>query len=358
MKNLGSLELFAKTSFLDKLLFTKHLSIMLKSGIPVAEAIATLVVQTKSTTFKKVLNDILKQIKNGESLASALKKHPKTFDHFYISLIDVGEESGTLEKNLIFLTDHLTRSYALQKKIKGALLYPAIVVTTITVVGIGMSIFVLPKLTDLFSTLDVKLPLTTQILLFFANLMKNHGILVIATLLGGILLFRLMINLPSIKPYWHKVVLSVPVFGQFYQNEQLAAFCRNLGIMLKSGLPIRKALDVQYEATTNLVFKKYIADIKKAISKGSAIEQELARGNFSKISPITAKMIGVGEKTGKLDEVFLYLGEFYEDEVDNAAKNLSVVLEPIILLIVGLLVGFVAIAIMSPIYQLSGSIKR
>lgn len=353
-----NIELFPSVSYVEKLLFTKHLSVMIKSGITITESIDTLASQTRSSLFKKVLTQVLHDIRNGQTLARSLQKHPKVFDTFYTSLIEVSEESGTLEENLQFLANQLAKDYALRKKIQGALLYPGIVITAVTIVGFGMSIFVLPKLVDLFTSMDVKLPLTTQILLFFANLMKNHGILVIAGFITTLILLRIFVNLPKVKPLWHAFLLAVPIFGPFNQSAQLALFSRNLGVMLKSGLPIKKALDIQYGITSNLVFKSYIEKLQKSVNKGKSIEDELNSGAFSLMSPIAIKMIGVGEKTGKLDEVLLYLGDFFEDEVDNTAKNLSVVLEPIILLVIGLIVGFVALAILSPIYELTGSIKR
>lgn len=358
MSSLASKQLFSHVSFLDKLLFTKHLSVMIKSGITVADALDTLASQAKSDAFKNVLFDISRNVKNGQSLAASLGRHAKIFDQFYTSLIEVSEESGTLEQNLSFLATQLAKEYALHQKIQGAMLYPAIVLTAITIVGASMSLFVLPQLIDLFESLDVELPLQTKILLFFAQIMQNYGYLVIGSAVAFVLLFRIFTQLPSIKPHWHSFLLSTPILGPFLQNAQLASMCRNLGVMLKSGVPIRRALDVQHNASTNLVFKEYIADIQKSVAKGKEIEKELLCEHFSKISPIAVRMIGVGEKTGKLDETFLYLGDFFDDEVDNAAKNLSTVLEPIILLVIGSVVGFVALAIISPIYELAGSIKR
>ena len=345
-------------SFLDKLFFTKHLAVMLKSGITVAEAIEAIADQTKSAKFHSILNQVSKEIANGQSLAKALKDQPKIFDLFYISLIEIGEQSGTLEESLNYLSIQLAKEYALRKKIQGALLYPAIVLTAITIVGIGMSLFVLPKLIDLFSSLNVKLPITTEILLFFANLMKTNGVPIILGFIALVFLFRILIKTSLIKPKWDRLILSFPIFGDLFQNEELTLLCRNLGIMLKSGLPITKALSIQYQATGNLVFKEYIGRIQKSVDKGKDIGDEISARHYSKFSPIAVKMIAVGEKTGKLDEAFIYLGDFFEEEVDNSAKNLSVVLEPIILLVIGLLVGFVALAIISPIYDLTGSIKR
>ncbi|MBI4079050.1 MAG: type II secretion system F family protein [Candidatus Levybacteria bacterium] len=358
MANIAQKQLFSRVTFLDKLLFTKHMAVMLKSGITVAESLDTLAAQTKSESFKAILLNVSRNVKNGQSLGKSLALHHKVFDQFYVSLIDVSEQSGTLEQNLEFLAEQLAKDYALRKKIQGAMLYPAIVFTAVTVIGASMSLFVLPKLIDLFESLDVTLPITTKILLFFAGVMQNYGYAVIGGFFVILTLLRILTQLSSVKPRWHGFLLSLPILGPFLENEQLAFMCRNLGVMLKSGLPIRRALEVQEKAATNLVFASYIANIKKAVNKGKTIESELSSDRFSKISPIAVRMIGVGEKTGKLDETLLYLGDFFDDEVDNTAKNLSTILEPVILLVIGAIVGFVALAIISPIYELAGSIRR
>lgn len=351
-------QFFSRISFLDKLFFSKHLAMMLKSGITIAEAIETIADQTKSNKFQEILIDVSKSIRNGQTLARALSVHSKIFDAFYISLIEVGEASGTLDRSLSYLATHLANEYALRKKIQGALLYPMIVLTAVAVVGVGMSFFVLPNLVELFNSLDTDLPITTKILLYFANVMKEYGIFLIIDFFIFIFAFRILIALPGIKPIWHRILLSLPIFGELLQNGILTTIFRNLGMMLKSGLTITKALIIQYQGTENLVFKDYIKRLEIAVDKGKDMHSELTLGNYSKFSSIAIKMIGVGEKTGKLDETFIYLGDFFEGEVDNAAKNLSVVLEPIILLVIGIIVGFVALAIITPIYDLTASIKR
>jgi len=357
MNKKRSAQVLSKVSFLDKLLFAKHLAVMLKSGLNIAEAIESLAVSTKSNKFNKILAQVAVDIRNGQSLAKALKKHPKVFSNFFVSLIEIGEESGTLDESLSYLAEHLGKEYALSKKIQGALLYPTIVIVAVTLVGIGMSLFVLPQLTNLFASLDVDLPLTTVILLYFANLMKNHGILIISSFVAVIILLRILILQPFFRHKWHRFILSLPVFGELIVNEQVSSISRNLGIMLKSGLPITRCLAIQHESTENYVFKNYILELQKAVNKGKNMGEELDKDNYSKFPDVAIKMIAVGEKTGKLDEVFLYLGDFFEEEVDNTAKNLSVVLEPFILLVIGVFVGFVALAIISPIYELTGSIK-
>ncbi len=357
MKKNNNIQLFDKIKFLDKLLFTKHLSMMIKSGITLSESIDAIASQTQSKKFQKVLAEISLDIKNGKSFPQALKKHPKVFSQFYVVLCEVGEESGTLSESLNYLSSQLEKEYSLKKKVQGALLYPTIVLAAVGAVGAGMSIFVLPQLIELFESLNVELPITTKILLFFAYTMKNYGIFVIAGFIAFVFLLRAFLQTSFMKPKWHAFSLSAPVFGKLLENGELTALCRNLGVMLKSGLTITKALEVQKEGTQNLVFKDYVQRLQKSVEKGQELQKELTEGNYTRFSPIAIKMIGVGEKTGKLDEAFLYLGDFFEDEVDNTVRNLSVVLEPIVLLIIGLIVGFVALSIISPIYSLTGSIK-
>jgi type II secretory pathway component PulF len=216
----------------------------------------------------------------------------------------------------------------------------------------------LPKLVDLFKSLDVNLPLSTKFLLFIAEVMKNYGPIIFAALIILSVLLKIFISLPKVKPHWHKLILSLPVIGVFLQNVEMANFSRNFGIMLKSGLPISTALESQHKSTTNLIFKGYIGKIIKGVDKGQSMEEVLQQARFKFFPAIAVKMIGVGEKTGKLDESLIYLGDFFEDEVDNTAKNFSTILEPVILIGVGLLVAFVALAIISPIYELTGSIRK
>lgn len=350
--------MFSKIHFTEKLFFTKHLAVMIKSGIILSEALESLVKNARSEPFRVVLSGVLKGVRNGESLTESLKKYPHVFDHFYTSLIEVSEESGTLDKNLDFLAGQLAKDYAMRKKIQAALMYPSIVIIAMAVVGGGVGIFVLPKLVELFSRLNVELPITTKIVLFFANVMKSYGVIIIGLFLGLSIYFRYLISSPRFKPYWDSMLLSLPVFGVLMQNAQLALFTRNLGVMLKSGIPINKALKIQKNVSGNYVFQHYVSQMQKAVDKGKSLEEELDNGSFSKFSPIAIRMIGVGEKTGKLDEIFLYLGDFFEEEVDASMRNLSVIIEPVLLLIIGVVLGFVALTIITPIYQLTGSIGR
>lgn len=347
-----------KLTNVEKVLFTKHVSIMLRSGISIIDTLETLLEQSESAGFKKTVNNILNTIKNGQKLSEALAQNSKSFDRFYINLVRIGEESGTLSKNLEYLSTKLDKDFSLKKKIQGVILYPAIIVGASALMMIGLSIFILPKLSDLFSSLSVNLPLSTRILMWLSNVMKQYNILILVGLVVIIILFRLFISLPVIKPKWQRFLLSLPLIGPFIQNIEMASFTRNLGTMLCGGLTITSSLEIAADTTNNLIFKKYFISLKEAVTKGKSLISELNTKNYPKIPKIAVKMIGVGEKSGNLSEMLLYLGDFFEEELDNASKNFSTVLEPVLLLLVGLIVAFLALAIISPIYQLTGSINR
>ncbi len=352
------ISIFGKVNLVDLLAFTKHISLMLKSGIALPEAIEILEKQTTHSSFKDLLQKIHQEIANGQPLYKALAKFPHVFDAFYINLIKVAEESGSLEKNLDYMATHIKKQHEFSNKVKGSFLYPSIVLGLALVVGVGLSIFVLPKLIDLFASLDVELPLSTKILLFFAHVMRDYGMFIFVGLISLLVLIRYAITTKQIRPFWHSFLLTLPIFGIFIQNIQLASIFRNLGTMLGVGVPISTALDAQYDTTTNVVYKNILEHVKTGVKKGKSIEDVLSVNNKKIIPLIVTRMIGVGEKTGKLDETFIYLGDYFEDEVDDASKNLSTVLEPIILIIVGLIVAFIAISIIGPIYQFTGSVKR
>ena len=344
--------------YLDKVLLTKHLSVMIKSGIPILEAVTILEDQSTNIYLKKILKSIATDVANGKFLYLALSKYKKDFDPLYISLIKIGEQSGNLETNLKFLADQMKKNYEFNQKVRGALMYPTLVLATAIAVGAGLTFFVLPNLVDLFKSLDVPLPLSTQILLGVASVSQRFGVFILAGLIGMIIVFRFAITLPKIKPLWHAFILRLPILGGFYQSVELSFFCRNLGMMLGSGLSIVTTLDTLQIATNNEVFRLSITKIRQSVEKGNTVENSIQKLRLPFFPKLVTRMIGVGERSGSLDESLVYLGEFFEEDVDNRSKNFSVVLEPIMLLLVGLAVAFVAIAIISPIYQFTGSIKR
>lgn len=347
---------FSKVSFLDLTNFTKHMSVMLKAGINMAEALDTLISQTKSPKLKETLQHILIDTNNGATLSSAMEKFPSVFDPFYVNIIRIGEESGKLDENLNYLSEKLHKELSLRKKIKEAMFYPTIVVSATLILGLGLSIFVLPKMGDLFRSFDMTLPLPTRMLLGFSDIMKKYNIMIVVVLVAFIVLFRLIIRTKFVKPYWSKFLLSMPILGQFLIYVETSSFCRNLGIMLSSNLPISRALEIAEKTTENYVFKKYIIQLQKSVSEGKTIGDQLLHGNFPVLPGMAARMISVGERSGKLNDMLIYIGDYYEEETDSMAKNISTIIEPVLLLFIGVVVGIIALAIVGPIYQLTGSI--
>lgn len=348
--------LFSGVSDQDRILFARHMALMSRSGIGLSESIEVLIRQTKSQVFRHILQSVRDDLENGQSLSKALARYPKVFDPFYTNLIEIGEESGNLSKNLAYLAEQLEKNREFRGKMKSAMLYPSIVVSLAIVVGIGVSVFALPQLINMFESFNVPLPLNTRILIAFAAIMRDYGLFMLGCLIALIIVFRILINIPRIRFVWQSFLLKTPLAGPIIQNTQLTLLCRNLGVMVRGGVPITTALDIQTKNTGNLVYRKYIVGIRKAIGEGKTIASQFLLGEYRDIPPIVAKMVDVGEKSGKLDETFIYLSDFFEAEVDETTKNISIVMEPILLFVIAGIVAFVALSIITPIYQLTGSI--
>lgn len=330
---------------------------MLKSGIPISEVVETLSTQAKSGTFKKVLAQIAEDVSRGRSLEKALGKYPQVFNSFYLSLIQVGEKSGTLEESLLYLVEQMKKEQDLRSKVRSAMLYPAIVLAATGGIGFALAFFVLPQIVELFESLDVELPLSTTVLIFVARIIRDWGLIIIPGLIGLVVLLILVLRTPQIKPHWHRLLLRLPVLGALLRNISLATLMRNLGIMLKSGLPITSALGTAAEIEENLVYKRNLMKVTEEVKRGKSIEAAILEKKLEEFPTFAVRMIGVGEKSGNLEENLAYLGEYFENEVDTTTGNLATILEPILLIFIGGVVAFVALSIIGPIYQVTGSIR-
>lgn len=331
---------------------------MIRSGVTIIDALETLVDQTENGTFQTVISSVSESIQNGQTLSNSLKKHPKVFDRFYISLIEVSENSGSLDENLDFIAKQLLKRYRLRRKIQTAMLYPSFVLIAMLTMGSFVSLFVLPQLVSFFEAFDTELPITTQILLVIAGLMKNHGLLIWGSVVVVGIATYFAVRSKLVKPLWHRFLLSIPVLGEFLKESELAQMCRNLGILLRSGVPLVTSLDVTAQTVSNITFQRHTLKLKVSAEAGKTLAYTMEHNSQVVFPPIVFKMISVGEKTGKLDESLLYLGDFYEEEIDTTTKNLSTIIEPVLLISVGLAVGFLALAIITPIYELTGSLQK
>jgi type IV pilus assembly protein PilC len=337
----------------EKMLFAKHLSIMIRAGLPLIDSLEEIENQTKMAKFRKVLSVIVNEVENGQYLSSAMALYPKIFDELFTSMVRVGEESGKLSENLDYLAFQLERSDTLKQKVRGALIYPAIVLAaTFGVIGF----VTLPSLLPIFISLKVTLPPTTQFLFDFSHFVVKNAVYIVLSIVVLIVGLRSIVLVKSVRFFFHKIELYVPVFGTLARNAQLTRFSQILGTLLTSGVDIVRALQITSASMGNLVYRRELEGIAKNMSKqGETIAEYLARK--PKLFPsITERMIRVGEKTGKLDDSLLYISEFYNKEIDNMVGNITTVIEPILLVFLGLIVGFVAISVITPIYKLTEGI--
>ncbi len=354
----GELELrIGRVSGVDRMLFVKHLAIMLKSGIALSEALDIVMNETSSRRMQSVIGSVLGNVMNGSTLASSLSQHPRVFSELIVSMVKVGEESGTLDRTLEYLATELEKEYELKKRVRGAMIYPAIILIATFLLGAFLSVFILPKLVTLFTNLRIELPPLTRALVSVAKFMARWGIVVFLGLIAGMGALRFLARWKPTQPMFHRVYLKTPFVKRLATNINLARCTHVLGTLLKSGIPILEALRITEQTVGNAVYKDVFRSAWEQVQRGRSLGDVF--DEHEQLFPrMVSRMTAVGEKTGQLDESLLYLARFYEDEVDHATKNLAVIIEPALLIVIGVVLGGLAIAIITPIYQISGSLRR
>ncbi|MFW0862436.1 MAG: type II secretion system F family protein [Candidatus Komeilibacteria bacterium] len=344
--------------FIDKVLVARHLAIMIKSGVSMAEALDILVDQSNNPKLKKILKDVHSSVLSGHTLSSSLAKHKKVFSELFINMVKIGETSGTLAETLDYLAQELEKSYAMKKKIKAASIYPSIVLVMTLGLAFVLVYFILPKMMKLFETLTVELPASTKLLIGIANAAQNHGLLMLLIMVSTVVIMTYLLRQEYVKKYSHKLILMTPVFGHISQQLNLANFNRTLGTLLKSGVQVTEALNITSGILNNRVYRAEVLRISDEVTRGLSLSEALSAKSDKLFPKMSTRLLQVGEKTGELENSLIYLGDFYGKEVDNITKNLSNVLEPMLLIFMGLMVGFVAIAIIQPVYQISGGLRK
>lgn len=350
--------IFGRVSAIEKMLFTKELSMYLGSAVPLNEALLTLKQHENLPSFRRIIRHLVTDVENGQSLARALSRFPKTFDRLYVSLVEIGETSGTLPESLEHLAIFLERSYALRKKVQSIFLYPSMVVFIALILGTFITVYILPQLVRLFSSFQITLPLSTRLLLGFSRLIEQYGWVFLLGAITLIVVVKLLSNISLICRWWHRVVLKMPFFGGFLRQYHIAAFFHDLGVLLKSGVPVATALGIEKKSHQNLTFGALAGRLESSLHEGKSLWQILETEYADLFPPIVAKMVAVGERSGKLEDTFFYLSKFFDEEVERSIKNFTVLLEPALLLLIGSMVAFIATAILAPIYSLTGSIRR
>lgn len=345
--------LFLYIPLSERILFAKHLSIMVKTGMTLIDSLSLIKKQMRSKSFIYVLEKIIADVEGGQFLSQSLKQFERLFDSISINVIKIGEASGALAENLTYLASELQKKQALRKKVRAALIYPGIILfATLGVTGV-LTFFVMPRITPIFLTLGIKLPWTTKFLIAASTFLFQYGIYVLAGAAAFILILILSLRFfPALRFLTHRFILLLPFFGSVSRMANVAEFTRTLGLLLKSGTKIVEAIQVTAESMRNLVYRKALSEAAETVKRGEPMHVYLSKREDLFFS-IASRMIEVGDATGTLETNLFYLADFYEGEVDETTKTLSSVLEPVMLLVMGIIVGFVAVSIITPIYEIT-----
>lgn len=344
-----------KVSIREKSLFTRALSTMISSGMPIVRSFEILAKQTTNEDFQKSINDIILRLEEGESLSNALSAHRDVFDKVYISTIKSGESTGKLEQILAQLAIQQEKDYKLNSSIKAAAAYPLFVVAMMIAAVFLLLIMVVPKISEVFEQNNTVLPWTTRALIGTGNFMASYWYIVVLAILIFIIWFRYYLKSEAGRIFSSKAVLSLPLIKEFYIDIYMVRFTRTLGMLVSSGVPILVSVGLVAEVIDNVVFERLLKGVTFELERGVPMSVPISKSNL--FPPIVSQMIAVGEQTGKMDEILVTLSGFYDEETDRKVKSLSSLLEPVLLIIVGLGVGIIVFSIIVPLYQMTGSIS-
>lgn len=350
----GAFSFFQKINPSDVVFFTRQLSLMISSGLTLMQALQILKDQVQNPAMVEATEGMITDIQGGTAFSTALGKYPDVFSPIYISLVKSAESSGLFDKVLLKLADNLEKHEKLVKTIKGALIYPAIVLVMMLGVLIIMLVFVIPPLARLYSDLNIKMPLPTRIILGMSTLVTHYGIVLALVGVGLAYGFRRWQQTTRGQETIDKLSLKMPVFGKLFQEQILAEFSRTSGLLIGTGVLVVDSLLQSSETTNNSIYKGGIVEVSRMVEKGVSVGDALSTNEI--FSPILVQMAKIGEQTGKLDESFMRVAEYYEEEVDALVKNLTTLMEPFIIVFLGVGVGFLIISIITPIYGLISSI--
>lgn len=342
---------FQKPTNKDIVIFTRQLSTLIDADMPLAEGLRTLARQFEKPTLRKVLSEISDMVEGGSALSGALSSHPELFSSFYIKLVQSGEVSGKLHEALLYLADHLEKSQEINSKIKGALAYPAFVVFALIVVTGIMVVYVLPQLLAIFKDVGANdLPLTTRSLIWVTTFINTYLYYLAAFIFGSLFLGWQYIKTPAGKIAFDNLKINLPALGAVVRNLYLARISESLSTLIKSGIPILDAIHITSDLVGNANYQKILLDAEDNVRGGGTISDVFNKHN--EIPPLMASMVSIGEKTGKLDFMLEHISKFYKSESDNTIDNIATLIEPILVLVLGVAVAVLVSAILLPIYNL------
>ena len=343
--------ILARVSMRDKILFARNLGNMLEAGLSLARALSVMERQASRKGIKTVINKVAAGINKGQSLSEALKQFPKVFSQLFVSMVHAGEESGSLPKSLKTVSDQMMSSYQLQRKIRGAMVYPAIIVCVIIAIGILMLIYVVPTLTTVFHELAVELPWNTKLIIAASQFFKEHTAIAFGLLVLLGVFFSWARKTKAGKRGFDMVVLHLPFIKTIVRESNSARMARTLSSLLGSGVEVVQSIEITTEVVQNSFFKKVLVEAQERVRKGDPLSTVFNEN--AKLYPVfVSEMISIGEEAGKLGEMLSNVADYYEEEVSQKTKDLSTIIEPLLMVLVGCAVGFFALSMLTPMYSL------
>lgn len=350
------LDRFKTVPLKEKMTFTRNLSVMVSSGLTISRAVQNLSLQTKNKTFQKVLQTVNDDLQSGKTLSEGLAQYPAVFSELYVNMVYVGEVGGSLEQTLDILALQLEKEQDLLSKVRGALIYPAVIVVAMFGIGVLMLTYILPKITSVFKDMNVTLPASTRAIMALSDFLLSHTFLSIGITVGMIAGVKLFAGTGTGKRFFDFVFLHLPIVGNIIVKVNCARFARIYSSLLKSGVSVVSALTIVSKTLSNVYYKDVLTEAIGEVQKG--VELSKVIGKYERIFPLlVTQILSVGEETGKTETVLQRLAEFYEEEVSQITKNMSSIIEPVLMLLIGGGVGFFAVAMLQPMYSVLENIQ-
>jgi type IV pilus assembly protein PilC len=339
-----------KVGLKDKIIFTRQLSVMIRAGLSLVKALQALQKQSENAYFKDVIGTMINQVKGGQTLSKAMSRTPKIFPEVYVAVVKAGEQTGQLAEVLLNLAEQQEKEADLIGKVKGAMIYPGVILVTMVGVGFLIVFFVLPSLTNIFAESGQKLPFLTRMLLGTSDFIRHYLLILIPIVIGFFYLMRRWFKTKSGQSFYDHAKVSMPVFGGLTKKLYMARFSRTLAMLTKASLPIIQSIQIVEKTINNVHYKGAFLRIEQAVESGKSLSIALDKEPL--FPPMVSQLTSLGEESGNLESVLLEIAQFYDKEVDAISRNLSTLLEPLLLIIMGIGVGFVVAAVLGPIYGL------
>lgn len=340
----------------DIIVFTRQFASMYNAGIPIVQSLDIMSKQTENKALRLIVGQVKGDVESGITLADAMKKYPKAFDDLYVNLVAAGETGGVLDSVLQRLAIYIEKAMKLKKKVKGAMIYPSVVMFIAVLVVAIIMIFVIPVFAKVFGDMGVALPLPTQLVIGLSNFLSGiGGLILFFIIVGAFIAFRQYRKTSVGHMVTDRLFLKIPLIGNLIRKVAVARFARTLGTLITSGVPILDGLEICAKSAGNKVVEKVVFEVKKDVASGKTVSEPLGKSDV--FPPMVVQMISVGESTGSLDQMLSKVADFYDDEVDNSVQNLTVLLEPILMVFLGTIIGFIVVALYLPIFKLGSVVS-